>query len=283
MKRKIIIYILLGVFILAAIGISIYMHRMVQGFHPDSKIDRMLAAEIQFVDYYVPFEKDTLFVRTTGNPDSTPVLLIHGSPGYWSDWENILADRYLREHFQLISYDRPGYGSTTVPVTADLKVEANAALQIMEALGNPDTTPFIVVGHSYGGPVVEELMLNYPDKIEKSVLVAALLNPDFHHPKWYNYLAAFPLFKPLIPGPLRQSNKEMWSLDKELADNEKQLKDFDIATIFIQGEKDILVPFETAAFYKQYDTTNIKYILPRDLNHFTPWSHPHLIIDAIRN
>lgn len=283
MKRKTIIYILLSVFILAAIGISIYMHRMVQGFHPDSKLDRMLAADIQFIDYNVPFQDDTLFVRTTGSPDSTPVLLIHGSPGYWSDWENILSDTDLREHFHLISYDRPGYGSTTVPVTANLQVEAQAAFQIMKKLGKADSTQFIVVGHSYGGPVVEELMLNYPEKIKKSVLVAALLNPAFHHPKWYNYLAAFPLFKPLIPGPLRQSNKEMWSLDDELAQNEKQLKDFDIETIFIQGERDLLVPFETADFYKQYDTTDIRYILPKDLNHFTPWSHPHLIIDAIRD
>ncbi len=283
MKRKTLIYVFLGVFMLAAIGISIYMHRMVKGFHPDSKMARMLEAEIQFVDYYIPFEGDTLFVKSTGNPDSTPVLLIHGSPGYWSDWENILADEYLRNHFHLISYDRPGYGSTTVPVTANLEVEANAALQIMETLAHSDSTRFIVVGHSYGGPIVEELMLSHPEKIKKSVLVAALLNPAFHHPKWYNYLASFPLFKLLIPGPLRQSNKEMWSLDDELAANEKQLKDFDIETVFIQGEKDILVPFETAAFYQQYDTTHIKYILPKDLNHFTPWSHPHLIIEAIRD
>lgn len=283
MKRKTIIYIILGVFVLVAATVSVYMHRMVRGFHPDSKMDRILAAGIQFVDYYVPFHGDSLFVKTTGNPDSTPALLIHGSPGYWSDWENILADPYLRNHFHLIVYDRPGYGNTTVPVTADLKVEANAALQIIETFGNLDSTQFTVVGHSYGGPVVEELMLNYPEKIRKSVLVAALLNPAFHHPKWYNYLASFPLFDPLIPKPLRQSNKEMWSLANELAANEQQLKDFDIETIFIQGEKDILVPFETAAFYKQYDTTNIKYILPKDLNHFTPWSHPDLIINAIRN
>ena len=281
MKRKIIILTVIAILILIASAASIVLHRMVRQFQPESKVTRMTKAGIKFEDQLLPYRGNSIFVKSTGNPDSIPVLFIHGSPGYWSDWEHMFLDTMLRRHFHLISYDRPGYGRTTVPITSDLTDEAEVAFSIMQSYQKAESDDFIVVGHSYGGSIVEELMILHPEKIKKSVMVAALLNSAFHHPKWYNYLASFPLFKPLIPKPLRQSNAEMWSLDKELEENEKYLKDFAIPTVFIQGKQDMLVPYETAGFYRNYDSTDINFVLLEDLNHFTPWSHPHLIIQAI--
>jgi pimeloyl-ACP methyl ester carboxylesterase len=236
------------------------------GFYPKSRI----------ISY-----QDSLQIRAMqiGDSNKPALLLIHGSPGDWSAWEHIIANDSVRNAFQIISIDRAGYGETTVPALENLDDQANIVWHAMTELSQ--TQNITIVGHSYGGAVVEQLLIDHPGAFVKAVLVAATLGPDLMAPRWYNKVANWSLVSKMISNDLRSSNIEMMGLPASLQLNEIKLKQLETPIIFIQGMEDILVPHETVDYFKEHKPTGVKYIIIEDMNHFTPWSDPHLITDAI--
>jgi Predicted hydrolases or acyltransferases (alpha/beta hydrolase superfamily) len=107
--------------------------------------------------------QDSLQIRAMhiGEPTKPVLLLIHGSPGDWSAWEHIITNDSIREAFQIVSIDRAGYGETTVPALEKLDDQAIVVWSMMKELAQ--TKDITVVGHSYGGAVAEQLLIDHPD------------------------------------------------------------------------------------------------------------------------
>lgn len=108
----------------------------------------------------------SLYTHVTGSgPD---VVLLHGW-GMNSDiWEDVVVD--LSKSYRVTVVDLPGYGRSSNDVInpADSTLE-KIAKQIS------DITPVdsIVVGWSLGGLVAIQMVLDYPDRVKKLVLVAS--------------------------------------------------------------------------------------------------------------
>jgi pimeloyl-ACP methyl ester carboxylesterase len=103
----------------------------------------------------------SLAVAQWGDPDGTPILSLHGTPG-----SRLLRpqdeDAIRRAKINLITYDRPGYGaSDRVPgrrvVDCVPDVEA-----IVDALG---VSRFGVTGRSGGGPHALAVAARLPDRV----------------------------------------------------------------------------------------------------------------------
>jgi len=227
----------------------------------------------------IPFGDFTIHTNYTGNLNNQKVLFIHGSPGYWFDFKNIITDSTLLEKFCLITFDRPGYGKTSVPSQANLNNQAEIVDAVMQHF-QTNNEKFIVLGHSYGGAVLEQTILNYSKKIKHAIYVAPCLSPKHQKAKWYNLLISGGLPNKIMPHELRTSNLEMMALSECLEKNEQNLKDIKVPTTYIQGKKDILVPYQTLDYYKSHHQ-NIDFSLLDELNHFVPWSNPEIIIKNI--
>jgi len=227
----------------------------------------------------IPFGEFTIHTNYTGNLNNQKVLFIHGSPGYWFDFKNIITDSTLLEKFCLITFDRPGYGKTSVPSQANLNNQAEIVDAVMQHF-QTNNEKFIVLGHSYGGAVLEQTILNYSKKIKHAIYVAPCLSPKHQEAKWYNLLISGGLPNKIMPHELRTSNLEMMALSECLEKNEQNLKDIKVPTTYIQGKKDILVPYQTLDYYKSHHQ-NIDFSLLDELNHFVPWSNPEIIIKNI--
>ena len=72
----------------------------------------------------------------------------------------------------------------------------------------------------------------------------------------------------------------MVGLAPSLKANEPVLKNINEELVMLQGNDDILVPFETIDYFREYGPSQTEYVLVEDMNHFIPWSDPQLIIDA---
>lgn len=97
-----------------------------------------------------------------------PVLLISGvGYGGWV-WHKVVAE--LAQHYQVISFDNRGTGGSDKPdgpyTTAMLAADA---IGLLEGLGLRDV---LVVGHSLGGFIAQELTLARPDLVRKLVLAS---------------------------------------------------------------------------------------------------------------
>ncbi|MGB0522603.1 MAG: alpha/beta fold hydrolase [Flammeovirgaceae bacterium] len=219
-------------------------------------------------------------VARAGNPLGKKLVLIHGSPGNWTAWSNILSDQRILDAFDVVAIDRPGYGKTTIPAQRELERQGAVVLHVVNQLWG--TEPYVVVGHSYGGAVAEAVMLHPQSRVSGGVWVAASLSPKFQGPKWYNRLGKAPVVNWLLPERWKSSNVEMMGLQEGLGENEAKLGDISVPVVMIHGKKDILVPFKTVEYIQQHVPQQfITYELNDTLNHFIPWSNPDLISDSI--
>jgi pimeloyl-ACP methyl ester carboxylesterase len=122
-----------------------------------------------------------------------PVLLIHGLGAFLETWiYNIGA---LSRHFTVYALDLPGHGLSEGPV-ADYTLDCcthRIAVGFMTALGIEHVS---LIGHSMGGLVCLGVAINFPEKVDKLVLVdSAGLSQDA--PLIYR-LASLPVLRDIL-------------------------------------------------------------------------------------
>ena len=216
-----------------------------------------------------------------GNDNQPTIIFVHGSPGSLSAFIHFLADTVLLKHAQLITVDRPGFGSSNFGYAEpSLEKQASLLKPLLDKYAND--RPIILVGHSLGGPVIARMAMDYPDLVDGLVMVAPSIDPELEPKEWFRGPLALPFFKWILPRSIRASNDEIWNLKPELQSMEPLWSKIKARTIVIQGNEDKLVPPGNAEFAKKMITnTSVEVVLKDDMNHFVPWSNPQLIRDAI--
>lgn len=101
-----------------------------------------------------------------------PLLLLHGYPQTHAMWHK-LAPR-LSETNTIVAADLRGYGKSAKPVSCSdhspysKRAMASDMVVLMEQLGHQR---FTICGHDRGGRVAHRLALDWPDRVEKMVLL----------------------------------------------------------------------------------------------------------------
>ncbi|MBA8794800.1 pimeloyl-ACP methyl ester carboxylesterase [Friedmanniella endophytica] len=145
----------------------------------------------------------SLHYREAGDPDGSPVLLVHGWPDAAVGWQP-LVDRLDGTGLRLIVPDNRGSGGTRFR-TADTPRDGTAValtadvLDLADALG---LDRFAVVGHDWGARTAYGLAALAPDRVERVVALALGYQPGgrFAVPErfgqsrnfWYQWLMCFP-------------------------------------------------------------------------------------------
>ncbi len=98
-----------------------------------------------------------------------PLVMITGLSASLDWWTPDLITTFA-SHFKVITFDNRGAGRSEDPgVEYAIKTLADDTVGLMDALSIPKAH---VLGISMGGMIAQELVLNYPDKVEKLVLCA---------------------------------------------------------------------------------------------------------------
>jgi pimeloyl-ACP methyl ester carboxylesterase len=108
-----------------------------------------------------------LHVHCTGG--GTPVVVVENGLGDFSfDW--ILVQAKVSRFTRICTYDRAGYAWSDPGPKPRTFAQINRELRdAMRRLG--ERGPFVLVGHSFGGPVVRQFAAAYPDATAGMVLV----------------------------------------------------------------------------------------------------------------
>lgn len=108
--------------------------------------------------------------------EGPPLVMIHGLMGSSRNLTYALSGQ-LREHFRVITLDRPGSGYSTrhKGTAADLPAQARQVAAFINALGLDKP---LVLGHSLGGAISLALALDHPHAVSGLVLVAPLTHPQ---------------------------------------------------------------------------------------------------------
>jgi len=113
--------------------------------------------------------------EAAGDHASQPLVFLHGIGGAARAWRgqlNAFGDRYLA-----IAWDMPGYGGSASLPAVSISALADALRDFLLQVG---ATKPILVGHSIGGMIVQQLLSKGPDVARAIVL--AQTSPAFGKP-----------------------------------------------------------------------------------------------------
>ena len=131
--------------------------------------------------HFVEIDGATVHYQEFGDAADPTLLLIHGftaSAYVWKSVAPMLAD----QGFHVVAVDLIGFGYSDKPAWFDYTIGAQARMisRFMNRLGIGRAT---VIGSSYGGAVALTLALDYAERVEKLVLVDAVINDEAtNHP-----------------------------------------------------------------------------------------------------
>jgi pimeloyl-ACP methyl ester carboxylesterase len=101
--------------------------------------------------------------------EGPPLVLIHGITSRASSWEQVIPG--LAERHTVIAPDLMGHGGSAKPRgDYSLGSHASGVRDLLIALGHSRVT---VVGHSLGGGIAMQLAYQFPERVERLVLVSS--------------------------------------------------------------------------------------------------------------
>ena len=110
--------------------------------------------------------------EAAGDPDSPTLVLLHGIGGAARAWRSQLA--FFGDRFRILAWDMPGYGGSAPLPIVSIETLADA---LRDFLQQTDAGQPILVGHSIGGMIVQQLIAKNPRLA--SVVVLAQTSPAF--------------------------------------------------------------------------------------------------------
>jgi len=131
--------------------------------------------------HFVEIDGATVHFQEFGDRNNPTLLLIHGFTASAYVWKTV-APELASEGFRVVAVDLIGFGYSDKPSWFDYKITSQARMisRFMDRLGIGRAC---IVGSSYGGAVALTLALDYSERVEKLVLVDAVINDEAtNHP-----------------------------------------------------------------------------------------------------
>lgn len=136
---------------------------------PDGKFMEVNGANIYYLD--------------RGSIEGKPIILLHGFLGSVVDWTHTIP-ALVDAGFRVVAFDRPPFGLSDKRTDLDYSTKAMSDLTagVMDVLG---INKAVIVGHSLGGAVASQFVLDYPTRVDRLILVDAAVgimgaNPQFN-------------------------------------------------------------------------------------------------------
>ena len=165
--------------------------------------------------------------QEAGDPKALALVLIHGFASSTLVWSKVFL-KLAEAGYRVIALDMLGYGYSAKPRNGEYTIAGQAKLlmRLLDALGIPRA---VIIGSSYGGAVAATCALDYPERVEKLVLVGAVSN---NRPLAYKLMRVFgspvvgDVVSPLLIGSRRLLRRRMkrvydrhsWVLDERRVD-----------------------------------------------------------------
>ena len=112
--------------------------------------------------------------QEAGDPHAPALVLIHGFASSTLVWSKVFLP-LAEAGFRVIALDMLGYGYSGKPRNGEYTIAGQAKIVtgLLDALGIPRA---FFVGSSYGGAVAATCALDYPERVEKLILVGTVNN-----------------------------------------------------------------------------------------------------------
>jgi len=127
-----------------------------------------LSQQSSKVSDYLNVNDGKLYFETYGQGDET-ILFIHDGLVHSEVWENQFLT--FADNFQVVRYDRRGYGRSPKPEKTYSNVE-----DLYQVFTSLKIDKAVLIGMSAGGGLAIDFTLKYPDKVSRLIVVGAVVS-----------------------------------------------------------------------------------------------------------
>lgn len=203
------------------------------------------------------------------------ILFVHGTPGSYTAFLPYVNDPVLQQKYHMISVTRPGWVAPDDDKVPSLEDQARA----LEPLLQKDQSGLgaILMGHSFGGPVIAKTAMQYRDLVAGLAFIASTGDPALSGPRWYNRFAVV-IPKLILGDGLKGANAEILPLRPQLEEMLPQWETLDMPVLIVQGDEDRLVNPGNADFLvNALVNADVTYLERQNMGHFVLWEERELI------
>lgn len=136
---------------------------------------RIIFLSISILCFCCSLQAQKLYIQTFGKKGDTPLIFLHGGPGYnAASFEVSTAETLAKKGFFVVVYDRRGEGRSTDKKAAFTFEESTKDLK--KICASLKLKKVNLLGHSFGGMVGIQFAKKYPKKVQNLILIGAPLD-----------------------------------------------------------------------------------------------------------
>lgn len=123
---------------------------------------------------YIDVTGGKVWYRIVGSGDKTPIILLHGGPGFTSYYLNPMAE--LGKDRPVIFFDQLGCGRSETEMDSTMMTIENYVEQLEQLRNSLGIEDFYLYGHSWGTMLGMDYYLKYPKNIKALILASPVLS-----------------------------------------------------------------------------------------------------------
>ncbi|AZQ64386.1 alpha/beta hydrolase [Flammeovirga pectinis] len=210
-------------------------------------------------------------------------VFIHGAPGRANDFSKYLQHPQLRERANILSIERLGYGSNHGVEEDSIAIQAEAIEAVLQDWDrvSHQKQEYILIGHSYGGPIAAYSTLVSKCTIKYLILLAPAMSADLEPMKWYSRWAQAKIIYKILPTSFQVATDEKANHKKALKLVEEEWKLVKVPSMIVHGKKDGIVPFENMKFVRQNWEAPLDSLILEDKGHIFPFTDSDIVVDLL--
>jgi pimeloyl-ACP methyl ester carboxylesterase len=234
---------------------------------------------------YYTIQNDSLrlFVATTGADTLPPLLLIHGAPGAWYGYLNMVDDSILQSKYHIIAVDRLGYNHSKhrkKRIVTSIDLQARAAALALSL--NHSRQKGVLLGRSYGAPIAAKIAILNPQRFNKLVMLAPAIDPAKEKFWWFSKPAKWWIVRMWLPHRINLASFEKFAHAKELEKLANEWPMLQVPTTVVQGGKDWIVDPTNLDFARmKLAKKEAQFIFLPNAGHLISYSHPDLVRELV--
>lgn len=193
-----------------------------------------------------------LHYASISRSDTLPLLiLVHGAPGAWYGYLNLMEDTVLQKNFKMVSLDRFGYGKSGYGhPEISTQVQALEIKRIVEE-ENSSGKKVYLLGRSYGAPIAAWYAINYPQQVERLVMASPVIDPDKEKFYWFSSIGRWRITQWLLPQLLNVATSEKYSHAAQMKLMLNKWKKLYVPSYVITGANDQIADTANFSFAKR--------------------------------
>ena len=264
------------------VGMILFINSCISFHTEDQKAGRYfekreVPAHIRYLDFH---GTPSRYIECGLDHEKKLVVFVHGAPGSSNNFFSYLADSALLQRARLVAIDNLGYGNSgSGKAETSIAVQAEQVRQVVEQY-QADTV--ILLGHSYGGPIVAKCAMDFPEKLTAIVMLAPVNDPDNEPIFWYSHFGRWKATRWMLPAALKVAADEKFSHAEALAAIAGGWKTISIPVVHIHGRKDGLAPLSNMAFSeKNIPPQYLNLIYMENTGHLIPWTDYEIVRETL--